>query len=145
MYELFDFYFDSIKMNNTRKIIENIDVKSRYNLLLRKEKYSHYIDKSLEEQIYYIQWELTELLNWIDNNNVENIREEILDIVYNTAQLLQSLFKKWVIDENLIKNSAKIQYKKILKRQPQLQEQFKCINQEEEDLFFYRNKWRKND
>jgi len=131
-------------MNNTRKLIENIDVKSRYNLLLRKEKYSHYIERPLEHQIYCIQWELIELLEWIKNNDSDNIKEEIVDVVYNTAQLLQSLLKKWLIDEDLIKNSAKIQYKKILKRQPQLQEQKKLDTFENEHSLFInlKNKWK---
>lgn len=130
-------------MNETRKLIENIDVKSWYNLLLRKEQYSHYIDRPLEHQINCIKSELNELLQWIEKNDSDNIKEEIVDVIYNTIQLLQSLLKKWLIDENCIKESGKSQYNKILKRQPQLKEQKKLDTfQQEHDLFvLLKNKW----
>jgi hypothetical protein len=49
-------------MSETRKLIENIDIKSWYNLLLRKEQYSHYTDRPLKHQIKCVQSELNELL-----------------------------------------------------------------------------------
>lgn len=130
-------------MSETRKLIENIDIKSWYNLLLRKEQYSHYIDRPLKHQIKCVQSELNELLQWIEKNDSDNIKEEIIDVIYNTIQLLQSLLKKWLIDENCIKESGKNQYNKIVKRQPQLKEQKKLDTfQQEHDLFvLLKNKW----
>lgn len=130
-------------MNNTRKIIENINAKDWYNLLLRKENYSHYIDRPIEHHVKYIKSELDELLRGIENMDEENIKEEITDVIYNTAQLIQSLLKKWLIDEDVIKESWKKQYNKITKRQPQLKENYKIDTFEDEHNLFVKlkNQW----
>ena len=127
-------------MNNIKTIIKNIEVKDWYDLLLRKEKYSHYIDQPLEYQVKYIQSELNELLAWIENNDKNNIKEEVTDVIYNTMQLLQSLLKKGLIDEETIKNSGKNQYMKIVKRQPQIKHQYKTKTYKEECDLFFKNK-----
>jgi hypothetical protein len=49
-------------MSITKEIVQNVPVKDWYDLLLRKEKYSYYIDRPLERLIQDAQGELGELL-----------------------------------------------------------------------------------
>lgn len=98
----------------TRKIFDNIDIKNRYELMLRKEMYSLFIDTDVKHQVNCLKLELDELLKWIENNDSENIAEEVGDVIMNTIQLLQSLLKKWIIDESIIKKSWENQKKEII-------------------------------
>lgn len=107
----------------TRQIIEAAPVASWYDLLLRKEKYSFYTDLPFQRLIKDVKGELDELLTWIENKDSENIKEEINDVVFNTCQLIQALFKRWLIDIQAIQKSAWDQKDKIYKRQPFLVDQ----------------------
>lgn len=107
-------------MNITRELIESAPVADWYDLLLRKEKYSYYIDRPFERLIKDVKWELDELLAWIQNQDMENIKEEVWDIIFNTCQLLQALLKNDLITPEDIKQTGINQKKKIYKRQPQL-------------------------
>ena len=107
----------------TRQIMEAAPVASWYDLLLRKEEYSFYTDLPFQRLIKDVKGELDELLTWIENNDSENIKEEINDVVFNTCQLIQALFKRWLIDIQAIQESAEDQKNKIYKRQPFLKDQ----------------------
>lgn len=120
----------------TRQIMEAAPVASWYDLLLRKEKYSFYTDLPFQRLIKDVKGELDELLAWIENNDSENIKEEINDVVFNTCQLIQALFKRWLIDTQAIQESAWDQKDKIYKRQPQLKSGPKPKSWEEETELF---------
>lgn len=132
-------------MNNTRKLVESFNIKDWYDLWLRKELYSLFVDRQVEHQIKCIKWELDELLQWIEKWDKENISEEMSDVIYNTIQLLQSLLKKWLVDENDIANSGKKQKEKIFIRQPFLKTQEKPESFQQEHNLFIENKktWKK--
>ena len=109
-------------MSITREIINSFPVKDWYDLLLRKETYSHYVDRPFEKLIKNVKNELDELLAWIQNNDAENIKEETADVIYNTCQLLQALMKQCLITSEDIQHSGQAQKQKIYKRQPFLKD-----------------------
>lgn len=126
-------------MNNTREIFENFPSKDYYDLLLRKEYYSYYIDRDVSHHVECIKSELEEVLEAVENWQ-DNIWEEMNDIIYNTLQLLQSLLKKWHIDETDIKMFGKFQKDKVYKRQPFLKENQKPESFDDEHLIRLQNK-----
>jgi len=132
-------------MNNTRTLIESFPIKDRYDLSLRKEMYSLFIDKDISHQIKAVKWELDELLEWVEKWDVENISEEVWDVIFTTISLLQSLLKKWLIDDVDMKVSWLAQKKKIYNRQPFLKKHEKPEDFEtEHNLFIKRKEWLKN-
>ena len=128
-------------MSITREIIDSFPVKDWYDLLLRKETYSHYIDRPFEKLINSVKNELDELLTWIQNQDSENIKEEIADVIYNTCQLLQALKKQCLITSEDIQHSGQAQKQKIYRRQPFLKDTSdKPQNREEETALFHKLK-----
>lgn len=123
-------------MSITRDIIESAPVADRYDLMLRKEQYSFYLDRPFERLIKDTQWELQELLEWIQNNDKENIKEELADVIFNTCQVIQALFKRELITPEDFSNTWKAQKKKIYKRQPYIKEHVKLNSWEEETALF---------
>lgn len=124
-------------MSTTREIVENYDLKWWYDLLLRKEKYSFYKDLPFERLIKDVKWELDELLTWIQNNDYENIKEEIADVMFNTSQLIQALLSRDLITSEDFYNTATEQKKKIYKRQPFLKYNYeKPVDWEHETALF---------
>lgn len=124
-------------MSITREIIDSFPVKDWYDLLLRKENYSHYVDRPFEKIIKNVKNELDELFVWIQNNDSENIKEEIADVIYNTCQLLQALKKHCLITSEDIQHTGKAQKQKIFKRQPFLKDNSeKPETREEETALF---------
>lgn len=131
-------------MNNTRKLIENFPLKDWYDLSLRKEMYSLFIDKDVAHQVKCVKWELDELLEWVEKWDIENISEEMGDVIFTTISLLQSLLKKWLVDDVDLKVSWLAQKHKIYKRQPFLKTHQKPESFEHEhDLFMKQKKWLK--
>lgn len=123
-------------MNVTRQEFESFPVKDWYDLLLRKENYSFYITRPFERLISDVQWELQELLEWIQNQDKENIVEEAWDVIFNVCQLFQALLKRELITPEDLQNSGINQKKKIYKRQPYLKEHQKLSSREEETALF---------
>lgn len=123
-------------MSITREIIESVPVADWYDLLLRKEKYSYYVDRPFERLIKDAKWELDELLAWIQNNDSENIKEELWDVIFNTCQLIQALFKRELITPEDLQQTGINQKKKIYKRQPYLKSQEKLDSRETETALF---------
>ena len=123
-------------MSITRELIESAPVADRYDLLLRKEEYSHYVDRPFERLIKDAKGELDELLNWIQNGDMENIKEEVWDVIFNTCQVLQALLKRELITPEDIHQTGINQKKKIYKRQPHLKENRKLDSREEETALF---------
>ena len=123
-------------MSITRQLIESAPVADRYDLLLRKEEYSHYVDRPFERLIKDAKWELDELLVWIQNQDRDNIREEVWDVIFNTCQVLQALLKRELITLDDIHQTGVNQKKKIYKRQPYLKENRKLDSREEETALF---------
>ena len=124
-------------MSKTRELIEAAPVKDWYDLLLRKEQYSFYIDRPFERLIKDVKWELDELLTWIQNKDYENIKEEIADVMFNTSQLIQALLSRDLITSEDFHNTAKEQKKKIYKRQPFLKYNYeKPVDWEHETALF---------
>ena len=123
-------------MSITRQLIESAPVADRYDLLLRKEEYSHYVDRPFERLIKDAKWELDELLVWIQNQDRDNIREEVWDVIFNTCQVLQALLKRELITTDDIHQTGVNQKKKIYKRQPYLKENRKLDSREEETALF---------
>ena len=130
-------------MSITREIIESAPVADWYDLLLRKEKYSYYVDRPFERLIKDIKGELDELLVWIQNNDSENIKEEMSDVIFNTCQLIQALFKHELVNSEDLQNSWKAQKKKIYKRQPYIKQNQKLESWEEETALFKKLKEQK--
>ena len=129
-------------MSTTREMFESVPVKDRYDLLLRKENYSYYIDRPFERLIKDVKWELDELLTWIQNKDSENIKEETADVIFNTCQLLQALMKQCLIFPEDLQNTWKAQKQKIYKRQPYIKENHKLDSREEETALFKKLKWK---
>lgn len=125
-------------MSITREIINSFPVKDWYDLLLRKETYSHYVDRPFDKLIKNVKWELDELLAWIENKDSENIKEEIADVIYNTCQLLQSLKKQSLITSEDIQNMWQAQKQKIYKRQPFLKDNSEKPNSWEEETALFK-------
>lgn len=123
-------------MSITRKIIESAPVADRYDLMLRKENYSFYVDRPFERLIKDAQWELQELLEWIQKGDKENIKEELADVIFNTCQVIQALFKRELILPEDFSNTGKAQKAKIYKRQPYIKEHVKLNSREEETALF---------
>ena len=123
-------------------MFESVPVKDRYDLLLRKENYSYYIDRPFERLIKDVKWELDELLIWIQNKDSENIKEETADVIFNTCQLLQALMKQCLISPEDLQNTGKAQKQKIYKRQPYIKENHKLDSREEETALFKKLKWK---
>lgn len=124
-------------MSITREIIDSFPVKDWYDLLLRKETYSHYVDRPFEKLIKNVKWELDELLTWIQNQDSENIKEEAADVIYNTCQLIQALFKRDLITSEDIQHTWKAQKQKIYKRQPFLKDNSEKPNSREEETALF--------
>lgn len=125
-------------MSTTRELFESVPVKDRYDLLLRKENHSYYIDRPFERLIKDVKWELDELLTWIQNNDSENIKEETADVIFNTCQLLQALMKKCLITSEDLQNTGKAQKQKIYKRQPFLKDNSEKPNSWEEETALFK-------
>lgn len=125
-------------MSITREIIDSFPLKDWYDLLLRKETYSHYVDRPFEKLINNVKWELDELLTWIQNNDSENIKEETADVIYNTCQLIQALFKKELISSEDLQHTGQAQKQKIYKRQPFLKDNSEKPNSWEEETALFR-------
>lgn len=123
-----------------KNIIKNIDVKNRYDLFERKANYSNFIDRDVSKQIAVLLNETNELLEAVQNENVEETKKELLDVLYNVWQLLYSMEKKWMIDEEFMCKSWKTQKDKIFQRSPFLKENRKVTIDEEEELW-YKSKW----
>lgn len=85
-------------MNNTRRTFEMIWNKDLFELLLRKEKFSEYIEWTLEEHINNLINEILELKEECLEGK-ENIHWELLDVIYQTWQLVNKL-----LNDNLIEN-----------------------------------------
>lgn len=123
-------------MSITREIIESAPVADWYDLLLRKEKYSYYVDRPFERLIKDAKGELDELLAWIQNGDSENIKEELWDVIFNTCQVIQALFKRELITPEDFQQTWINQKKKIYKRQPYLKSQEKLDSRETETALF---------
>lgn len=123
-------------MSITREIIESAPVADWYDLLLRKEKYSYYVDRPFERLIKDAKGELDELLAWIQNGDSENIKEELWDVIFNTCQVIQALFKRELITPEDFQQTWINQKKKIYKRQPYLKSQEKLDSWETETALF---------
>ena len=123
-------------MSITREIVNSFPVKDRYDLLLRKETYSYYVDRPFERLIKDVKWELDELLTWIQNQDIENIKEETADVIFNTLQLIQALMKNKLISPEDLQHTGQAQKQKIYKRQPQLRHGPKPNSWEEETELF---------
>ena len=125
-------------MSITREIINSFPVRDRYDLLLRKETYSYYVDRPFERLIKDVKWELDELLAWIQNQDSENIKEETADVIFNTCQLLQALMKQCLITSEDLQNTGKAQKQKIYKRQPFLKDNSEKPNSREEETALFK-------
>jgi len=128
----------------TKDIIKSFPTKDWYDLLLRKEKYSYYVDRPFERLIKDVKWELDELLQGIENGDKENIVEEMWDVIFNTCQVIQALFKRELVTEEDMNNTWKAQKKKIYKRQPFLKDNSeKPVDWEHETALFKKLKEQK--
>lgn len=125
-------------MSITRDIIESAPVADWYDLLLRKEHYSFYMDRPFERLIRDTQGELQELMEWIQNNDKENIKEELADVIFNTCQVIQALFKRELITPEDLANTWKAQKQKIYKRQPFLKDNSEKPNSWEEETALFK-------
>ena len=125
-------------MSITREIIKSAPVADWYDLLLRKEKYSYYVDRPFERLIKDVKWELDELLTWIQNEDSENIKEEVWDVIFNTCQLIQALFKRELITPEDFQRTWINQKKKIYKRQPFLKDNSKKPESWEEETALFK-------
>lgn len=125
-------------MSITREIVNSFPVKDWYDLLLRKETYSYYVDRPFERLIKDIKGELEELLTWIQNQDIENIKEETADVIFNTLQLIQALMKKELISPEDLQYTGQAQKQKIYKRQPFLKDNSKKPNSREEETALFK-------
>lgn len=107
-------------MSVTEEIYRSFPTKDWYQLLRRKEAYSFYTDLPFERLVKDLKGEIDELFQWIESNDSENIKEELADVLFNTQQLIQALFKKGLITSEDLKATWKEQKEKIYWRQPHL-------------------------
>lgn len=128
----------------TRSIIESAPMADWYDLLLRKELYSFYHTLPLSRLINDTKWELEELLQGVESWNLENIKEEIADVVFDTCQIIQALFIQDLINETDILWSAQRQKEKIYKRQPFLKDNSEKPNSWEEETALFKKLKNKN-
>ena len=109
-------------MSITEEIYRSYPAKDWYQLLRRKEEYSYYTDLPFARLVKDLKGEIDELFQWIEANDSANIKEEVADVLFNTQQLIQALFKKWLITSEDLKATWKEEQKKIYRRQPFLQD-----------------------
>jgi len=118
---------------NTRKTTELLQNKDLFELLLRKEKFSEYIDTDYNEQFTDLISEITELkkevLEWWD------IEWELMDVIFWLWQLICKLLKEWKIDSL----NFKAQKEKIFKRSPNLKA-CKKVSREVENIIWQKTK-----
>lgn len=96
------------------------------------------MDRPFERLIRDTQWELQELMEWIQNNDKENIKEELADVIFNTCQVIQALFKRELITPEDLANTWKAQKQKIYKRQPFLKDNSEKPNSWEEETALFK-------
>jgi len=123
--------------SNTRKIFETYkkEWKDLYEILLRKEKYSEYIEKTdIKDIIQFFKNEVDELLESILQEDKEEIKKELMDVIYMLNITILKLMD-WNYLENL-DNFWKEIKEKMIKRAPHLKT-WKKITLEEE-----KKKWR---
>lgn len=125
-------------MSITRTIVESAPVADWYDLLLRKENYSYYIDRPFERLIHDAQGELQELLEWVNKGDHENIKEEVADVIFNTCQVLQAVMKRQWISPEEFNQLGKDQKQKIFKRQPFLKYNSEKPNSREEETALFK-------
>lgn len=120
--------------------IRNFNIKDRYDLWLRKELYSNFIDRTILKQSLPLVNESKELYEAIESNNIDEIKKEFSDVIYSLMLLTSCLIKEWLITNKDLQNMWKQQKEKIFKRSPFLKENKKVSIDEEEEARF-KSKW----
>ena len=120
--------------------IRNFNIKDRYDLWLRKELYSNFIDRTILKQSLPPVNESKELYEAIESNNIDEIKKEFSDVIYSLMLLTSCLIKEWLITNKDLQNMWKQQKEKIFKRSPFLKENKKVSIDEEEEARF-KSKW----
>ena len=133
-------------MSITEEIYRSYPIKDWYELLRRKEEKSYYSDLPFERLIKDLKWEIDELFQWIQKQDLENIKEELADVLLNTQQVIQALFKRWLITAEDLKGTWKAEKAKIYHRTPFIRSWEKPNSWEEEtELFRKLKELRKNE
>ena len=128
------------KLNVTEQIYRNFPIKDWYELLRRKEKKSYYSDLPFERLIKDLKWEIDELAEWIDKWDLENIKEELADVILNTQQVIQALFKRWLVTTEDLRWTWKAEKEKIYYRTPFIRSWERLIDWEHETQLFKQRK-----
>lgn len=127
-------------MNVTEEMYRNYPVKDWYELLRRKEEKSYYSDLPFERLIKDLKWEIDELAEWIEKWDLDNIKEELADVILNTQQVIQALFKRWLITAEDLKGTWKAEKAKIYHRTPFIRSWEKPEDREHETQLFKQRK-----
>lgn len=127
-------------MSVTEEMYRNYPIKDWYELLRRKEEKSYYSDLPFERLIKDLQWEIDELAEWINKGDVENIKEELADVILNTQQVIQALFKRWLVTAEDLRWTWKAEKEKIYYRTPFIRSWEKPENWEHETQLFKQRK-----
>lgn len=127
-------------MSVTEEIYRNYPVKDWYELLRRKEEKSYYSDLPFERLIKDLKWEIDELAEWIEKWDLDNIKEELADVILNTQQVIQALFKRWLITAEDLKWTWKAEKAKIYHRTPFIRYGEKPEDREHETQLFKQRK-----
>lgn len=127
-------------LNVTEQIYRNFPIKDWYELLRRKEEKSYYSDLPFERLIKDLKGEIDELENGINNWDLDNIVEEVGDVILNTQQLLQALFKRWLVTAENLRKTWKAEKEKIYFRTPFIRSWEKPIDREHETQLFKKRK-----
>lgn len=123
-------------MSITKQIfnLDKSDVIWLYKLILRKEKYSNFIDRNLDSQIQCLVNESKELLEAIQLWDNTEAKKELCDIIYLTLLVTSWMINSWILKEWELWIILKEHQDKIYKRSPQLLYQKKESISEEERL-----------
>lgn len=128
------------KWNVTEQIYRSFPIKDWYELLRRKEEKSYYSDLPFERLIKDLKWEIDELFEWIEKWDLDNIKEELADVILNTQQVIQALFKRWLVTAEDLKETWKAEKEKIYNRTPFIRSWEKPEDREHETQLFKKRK-----
>ena len=129
-------------MNNLKQIFRAFEIKDRYELMVRKNLYSNFIDRPLSQQVSPIVNESVELKEAILKGDINEIKKEYQDCLYGMLLLTSWLIKEWILTEEDFRTMWKQQKEKIVARSPFLKTHEK-VDIETEERIRYATKWQK--
>jgi len=126
--------------NMLEKAIRNFNIQDWYDLWLRKELYSNFVDRDIKKQLLPLINESKELQEALDSGNIDEVKKEYWDVIYALMLLTSWLIKEGILTEEDFRNMWKQQKSKIYARSSFLKQNKKVSIDEEENERFA-SKW----